>query len=166
MTTIHTGGCREILATLEPESVHCCVTSPPYFGLRDYGVPGQLGLERTPKEFIEKMVEVFREVKRVLRDDGTLWLNIGDSYANDGKWGGHTGGKHVKALHCSPMGRNKKYTGLKPKDLIGIPWMLAFALREDGWYLRSAIIWAKPNGMPGSQDDRPTSSYEFIFLLS
>jgi DNA modification methylase len=109
-----------------------------------------MGLEPTPDEFVAGMVEVFREVRRVLRDDGTLWLNIGDSYANDGKWGGHTGGKHVKALHCSPIGRQKRYTGLKPKDLIGIPWMLAFALRADGWFLRKDIIWHKLNPMPES----------------
>lgn len=116
--------------------------------------------------FVNEIVGVFREMRRTLREDGTAWLNLGDCYANDGKWGGHTGGKHVKALHCSPIGRNKKYTGLKPKDLIGIPWRVAFALQADGWWLRAAIIWAKPNGMPGSQDDRPTSSYEMVFQLS
>jgi DNA modification methylase len=160
------GDCRERLRELPDASVNCCVTSPPYFGLRDYGVDGQMGLEPTPDEFVAGMVEVFREVRRVLRDDGTLWLNIGDSYANDGKWGGHTGGKHAKALHCSPIGRQKRYTGLKPKDLIGIPWMLAFALRADGWFLRQEIIWAKPNPMPESVRDRCTKSHEQIFLLS
>jgi DNA modification methylase len=125
-----------------------------------------MGLEPTPDEFVAGMVEVFREVRRVLRDDGTLWLNIGDSYANDGKWGGHTGGKHVKALHCSPIGRNKKYTGLKPKDMIGIPWRLAFALQADGWYLRRDIIWHKLNPMPESVRDRPTTAHEYLFLLS
>lgn len=160
------GDCLEVLKTLPDESVNCCVTSPPYFGLRDYGVPGQMGLETSPAEYIVKMVEVFSEVRRTLRADGTLWLNMGDSYANDGKWGGHTGGKHVKALHCSPIGRNKKYTGLKPKDLIGVPWMLAFALRDAGWYLRSDIIWAKPNPMPESVTDRPTKAHEYIFLMS
>lgn len=148
------------------ESVHCCVTSPPYFGLRDYGVAGQIGLEPTPEAFIEEMVTVFREVRRVLRADGTLWLNLGDSYANDGKWGGHTGGKHVKALHCSPIGRNKRYTGLKPKDLIGIPWEVALALRADGWYLRRDIIWHKLNPMPESVRDRPSTAHEYVFLLS
>lgn len=148
------------------ESVHCCVTSPPYFGLRDYGVDGQIGLEPTPEAFIEEMVSVFREVRRVLRADGTLWLNLGDSYANDGKWGGHTGGKHVKALHCSPIGRNKRYTGLKPKDLIGIPWLAALALRADGWYLRRDIIWHKLNPMPESVRDRPSTAHEYLFLLS
>jgi DNA modification methylase len=110
---------------------------------------------------------VFREVRRVLRDDGVLWVNLGDSYANDGKWGGSSGGKHVAALHGnSNVGRGKKFTGLKPKDIIGIPWMVAFALRADGWYLRSDIIWAKPNPMPESVRDRPTKAHEYIFLLS
>lgn len=160
------GDCREVLRTLPDESVHCVVTSPPYFGLRDYGVAGQIGLEPTPAAFVEQMVAVFREVRRVLRPDGTLWLNIGDSYANDGKWGGHTGGKHVKALHASPIGRNKKYTGMKPKDLIGIPWRVAFALQADGWYLRQDIIWSKPNPMPESVQDRCTKAHEYLFLLS
>lgn len=163
---IHVGDCREGLKALPEASVHCCVTSPPYFGLRDYGVASQIGLESVPAEYVAAMVAVFREVWRVLRDDGTLWLNLGDSYANDGKWGGHTGGKHVKALHCSPVGRNKRYTGLKPKDLIGIPWMVAFALRDDGWYLRKDIIWHKPNVMPESVHDRPTTAHEYLFLLT
>ncbi|MHC2797160.1 DNA modification methylase [Mesorhizobium jarvisii] len=160
------GDCRQKLSELADCSVNCCVTSPPYFGLRDYGVDGQIGMEESPDAFVVEMVSVFRAVRRVLRDDGTLWLNLGDSYANDGKWGGHTGGKHVSALHCSPIGRNKRYTGLKPKDLIGIPWRVAFALQEDGWYLRSDIIWHKPNPMPESVTDRPTSAHEHIFLFS
>jgi DNA modification methylase len=148
-------------------SVHCCVTSPPYYGLRDYGVSGQIGLEESPEAYITRLVEVFREVRRVLRDDGTLWINIGDSYANDGKWGGSSGGKHVTALHGNTgIGRYRKNTGLKPKDLIGIPWMLAFALRDDGWYLRSEIIWHKPNPMPESVKDRPTKAHEQVFLFS
>lgn len=163
---ILTGDCRDVLKTLPDESVHCVVTSPPYFGLRDYGVPGQIGLESSPAEFIEEMVAVFSDVRRVLRSDGTLWLNLGDSYANDGKWGGHTGGKHVKALHCSPIGRNKRYTGLKPKDLCGIPWRVALALQADGWWLRQDIIWNKPNPMPESIRDRCTKAHEYIFLLS
>jgi DNA modification methylase len=134
--------------------------------LQCYFVRAEMGLEPTPDEFIAGMVDVFRKVRRVLRDDATLWLNIGDSYANDGKWGGHTGGKHAAALHCSPIGRNKKYTGLKPKDLIGIPWMLAFALRADGWHLRQDIIWSKPNPMPESVRDRCTKAHEYLFLLS
>lgn len=161
------GDCRERLAELPDASVHCCVTSPPYFGLRDYGVAGQMGLEATPDEFIAGMVAVFREVRRVLRDDGTLWLNIGDSYANDGKWGGSTGGKHVSGVSGKDgPGRRKTTTGLKGKDLIGIPWMLAFALRADGWYLRQDIIWSKPNPMPESVRDRCTKAHEYLFLLS
>lgn len=160
------GDCRDVLATLPDESVHCVVTSPPYFGLRDYGVAGQIGLEPSPAEFVAELVSVFRDVRRVLRSDGTCWINLGDSYANDGKWGGHTGGKHVKALHCSPIGRNKRYTGLKPKDLIGIPWMTAFALQSDGWWLRQDIVWSKPNPMPESVTDRCTKAHEYLFLLS
>lgn len=154
------------LRTLPDESVQCVVTSPPYFGLRDYGIHGQLGLEKTPDAYITNMVAVFAEVRRVLRKDGTCWLNMGDSYANDGKWGGHTGGKHAKALHASPIGRNKRYTGLAPKDLIGVPWMLAFALRADGWRLRQDIIWQKPNPMPESVRDRCTKAHEYLFLLA
>lgn len=161
------GDSREVLRTLADESVHCVVTSPPYFGLRDYGVDGQMGMEATPDEFVAGMVELFREVRRVLRSDGTLWLNIGDSYANDSKWGGSTGGKHVAALHGETgIGRRKLSTGLKGKDLIGIPWLLAFALRADGWYLRQEIIWAKPNPMPESVTDRCTKSHESLFLLA
>jgi DNA modification methylase len=162
------GDCLEVLKTLPAESVHTCVTSPPYWGLRDYGVEGQIGLEKTPELFVSKMVEVFREVKRVLRDDGTLWLNLGDSYISQGgpqvaqtKWqvegasDGQNGG-----LSRSPV------EGLKAKDLCGIPWLVAFALRADGWYLRSDIIWHKPNPMPESVTDRPTKSHEYIFLLT
>lgn len=201
---IFVGDCRSILRAMPAESVHCCITSPPYFGLRDYGIApsiwggdpacdhdwsgikrgggsgvqgtssqrsdranveaqethrsagsfcscgawlGSFGLEPTYQLYLEHAVEIFREVKRVLRDDGTLWLNLGDSYANDGKWGGHTGGKHVKVLHASPIGRNKRYTGLKPKDLIGIPWRVAFALQDDGWWLRQDIIWCLSGGV-------------------
>jgi DNA modification methylase len=161
------GDCREKLRELPDASVNCCVTSPPYFGLRDYGVDGQMGLEPTPEEFVAGMVGVFREVRRVLRDDGTLWLNIGDSYANDGKWGGATGGKHATALHGnSGIGRRKLQTGLKSKDLVGIPWMLAFALRDDGWFLRQECIWFKPNAMPEPVKDRCTKAHESLFLLS
>lgn len=164
--------CRDALKAMPDGSVHCCVTSPPYFGLRDYGHAGQIGLEPTPDEFVAAMVEVFREVRRVLRDDGTLWLNLGDSYCSTDKWGGGGNvGKNTVADDGSVpswAGRAKRASmpGVKPKDLIGIPWMVAFALRADGWYLRSEIIWAKPNGMPGSQMDRPTSSHEAVFLLS
>ncbi len=165
--TIHHGDVRAVLATLTSESVQTVVTSPPYWGLRDYGVEGQIGLEATPEEFIATMVAVFSDVRRVLRHDGTCWLNIGDSYANDGKWGGSSGGKHVEALHGnSGIGRGKRSTGMKSKDLIGIPWMLAFALRADGWYLRQDIIWHKPNPMPESVRDRCTKAHEYIFLLT
>lgn len=158
------GDALTVLKTLPDQSVHCCVTSPPYFGLRDYGVSGQLGLEETPEAYVNNLVEVFREVRRVLRDDGTLWLNLGDSYAanrpggqptptNTGNKSGHYG------ITSVPV-------GLKSKDLIGIPWRVAFALQADGWYLRSDIIWHKPNTMPESVKDRPTKAHEYIFLLS
>lgn len=157
----------EGLRQLDDESVHCCVTSPPYFGLRDYGIEGQIGLEATPEAFVARLVEVFRDVRRVLRADGTCWLNLGDSYANDGKWGGSSGGKHVTALHGDTgVGRGKRDTGLKPKDLIGIPWRVAFALQADGWWLRQDIIWNKPNPMPESVTDRCTKAHEYIFLLT
>ena len=165
-STIYQGDALEILRGLPAESVHCCVTSPPYWGLRDYEVNGQLGLERTPNEYVMRLVGILNEVRRVLRVDGTLWLNLGDSYANDGKWGGSTGGKHAAGLHGKQVGRQRRETGLKPKELVGIPWRVAFALQADGWYLRSDIIWAKPNPMPESITDRPTRSHEYIFLLA
>ncbi len=149
---------------LADQSVHCVVTSPPYWGLRDYGVPGQLGLEPTPDEYIAKMVQVFREVWRVLRDDGTCWVNIGDSYAQSGPPGGI--GKQATNVGSTGIVNRIAPPGLKPKDLVGIPWRLAFALQADGWYLRSDIIWAKPNPMPESVTDRPTKSHEYLFLLS
>lgn len=171
--TLYCGDALETLKRLPDESVHCCVTSPPYYGLRDYGVEGQLGLEQTPDEYIAKMVEVFREVRRVLRSDGTLWLNIGDSYDGSGKGrnadGTHQGGGKQGTSKGSIEGSiSKTVTGgaCKAKDLIGIPWMLAFALRADGWYLRQDIIWNKPNPMPESVRDRCTKSHEYIFLLS
>src|SRR5690606_12698612 len=144
-------------------SVQCVVTSPPYFGLRDYGVAGQLGLEKTPQEYVEKMVKVFREVWRVLKDDGVLWLNLGDSYAPN--WSSirpHGGGGIID----EGRGRWKSIPGLKPKNLIGMPWRVAFALQADGWYLRQDIIWAKPNPLPESVRDRCTKSHEYIFLLT
>lgn len=167
---IITGDAREVLKTLPDQSVHCCVTSPPYWGLRDYGVDGQLGLEETPEEYVDNLVQVFCEVRRVLRDDGTLWLNLGDSYASGGKGGGGSfmherrdGSWH----HRSQVnGWRSPPPGLKPKDLVGIPWRVAFALQEDGWYLRSDIIWHKPNPMPESVTDRPTKAHEYIFLLA
>lgn len=164
-TRILTGDCREVLKTLPDASVHCCVTSPPYFGLRDYGVAGQIGLEPTPDEFVAELVAVFQEVRRVLRDDGTLWLNLGDSYSGHNPTGFRPGNetKNGGASNKNGVGR---IDGLKPKDLIGIPWRVAFALQADGWYLRSDIIWHKPNPMPESVTDRPTSAHEHIFLLS
>lgn len=161
------GDCRNVLRAMPDKSVHCCVSSPPYFGLRDYGMADQIGLEPTPDEFTAELVTVFREVRRVLRDDGTLWLNLGDSYANDTKWGGSTSGKHVTALHGDAgVGRRRHNTGLKSKDLMGIPWRVAFALQADGWYLRQDIIWHKPNPMPESVTDRCTKGHEYIFMLS
>lgn len=210
------GDCRDILPTLEPASVQCCVTSPPYFGLRDYGTgiwsggsatcthikivdkisavasstldggkkttghtqegfltsckrcgasraDKQIGLERSPDEYVAQLVDVFRGVRRALRDDGTVWLNLGDSYASGGLGAGS--GKQLTNVGAS-MPPRKAPTGFKPKDLLGIPWRVAFALQADGWYLRSAIVWHKPNPMPESVTDRPTSSYEMVFLLS
>lgn len=154
------------VALLGDASVNMCVTSPPYFRLRDYGVDGQIGLENSPEEYIGRLVEVFRGVRRVLRDDGTLWVNIGDSYSNEGKHGGISGGIRQGALHGGGRTREKYSSGLKQKDLIGIPWMLAFALRADGWYLRQDIVWHKPNPMPESVTDRCTKAHEYIFLLS
>ena len=167
------GDVLEQLATLPDESVHCAVTSPPYWGLRDYGTAGQLGLEPTLDEWVSRMVAVFREVRRVLRRDGTCWLNLGDGYAT----GGHDGGKNSRAdvdvggWGASSTNRDQKTMrtisdGLKPKDLIGQPWRVAFALQADGWWLRSDIIWAKPNPMPESVTDRPTKSHEYMFLLT
>jgi len=162
------GDCADVLQMLPDQCVQMCVTSPPYFGLRDYGVEGQLGLEKTPEQYVSKMVTVFREVRRVLKDDGTLWLNIGDSYASNPASGGAqsskmTGGEHKR----TPSERKyQRPDGLKPKDLIGIPWRLAFALQADGWYLRQDIIWHKPNPMPESVRDRCTKAHEYIFLLS
>jgi DNA modification methylase len=159
------GDCRETLATLPAGSVQTCVTSPPYFGLRDYGRDGQMGLEPQPDEF----VAVFREVRRVLADDGTVWLNLGDSYSaynGNAGMGGPVGLTQTTERPKLPKGHGLVAKALKPKDLIGIPWMVAFALRADGWFLRSEIIWAKRNCMPESVTDRPTRAHEQIFLLS
>lgn len=169
------GDCRERLGELPDASVHCCVTSPPYLGLRDYGVDGQMGLEPTPNEFVAGMVEVFREVKRVLRDDGTCWINIGDSYST------HAAGKVADPMAKSTLagvktqevvnesshakGAYRNHT-LPEKNLIGVPWRLAFALQADGWYLRQDIIWSKPNPMPESVRDRCTKAHEYLFMLS
>lgn len=159
------GDCREVLKTLAVKSIQCCVTSPPYWGLRDYGVAGQLGLEETPEQFVANMVAVFSEVKRVLRDDGTLWLNLGDSYASDTKGSGGPSAKQ-DSNGGSRYETRKLNHGLKQKDLVGIPWRVAFGLQSDGWYLRSDIIWHKPNPMPESVTDRPTKSHEYVFLLT
>ena len=190
--TLYGGDCLEVMRGMPSDSVDCVVTSPPYWGLRDYGAEGQLGLERTPEEYVANMVNVFREVRRVLKPSGTCWLNLGDSYA--GSWGaqsrggppsesstlrgnGHVGGgpkakslsavqiaAHPKGTHTGSWVNGR--TDLKPKDLVGIPWRVAFALQADGWYLRSDIIWAKPNPMPESVTDRPTKSHEYLFLLT
>ena len=178
------GDLRDRLGDLEPGSVQTCVTSPPYWGLRNYDADGQLGLEPTPERYVENMVSVFREVKRVLRDDGTLWLNLGDSYASTGsadssgnarlhEWNedgaaarGGSPRRRREGNRDVGKGRAPTAPGLKQKDLVGIPWMVAFALRADGWYLRSDIIWAKPNPMPESVTDRPTKAHEYLFLLS
>jgi DNA modification methylase len=166
MNKIEFGDCRETMRRWESEGikVQTCVTSPPYFGLRDYGHDGQIGLEETPEEYITAMVEVFSCVKNILADDGTLWLNIGDSYAGNNSQASNNG----RAGYGNPRERvvNRTGEGLKTKDLIGIPWMLAFALRADGWYLRQDIIWHKPNPMPESVTDRCTKAHEYIFLLS
>jgi len=171
------GDCIEGLRTLPDASVHCCVTSPPYWGLRDYGHDGQIGLESTPEAYVARMVEVFREVRRVLREDGTCWLNLGDSYANqksgdtysgfnDRYFGRETdGGKQAKTVSSANVGR-LDLSGLKPKDLVGIPWRVAFALQADGWWLRQDIIWHKPNPMPESVRDRCTKAHEYVFLLT
>jgi DNA modification methylase len=163
-TRILRGDCRDVLKSLPSNSIHCVVTSPPYFGLRDYGDGGQIGLEPPPKEFVKTMVEVFREIHRVLRPDEACWVNLGDSYAGgtcERKDNAYTGGlKHEAATDRGVP------EGLKKKDLIGIPWRVAFALQEDGWWLRQDIVWHKPNPMPESATDRLTKSHEYIFLLS
>jgi DNA modification methylase len=165
---IITGDCRDALGTLPDQSIHCCITSPPYFGLRDYGIDGQIGLEQTPEAFVAEMVAVFREVRRVLREDGTLWLNLGDSYAANRSYQVFStkgGPKH--GIGQGVGGRGSVVPcGLKQKDLIGIPWRVAFALQADGWYLRQDIIWHKPNPMPESVTDRCTKAHEYLFLLT
>lgn len=165
--TFLTGDWIEQMRTLESESVQCCVTSPPYWGLRDYKHPKQLGNEKTPDEYVSRLAAGFEEVRRILKEDGTLWLNLGDCYT-----GGNRGRNPRSPKQKTNRGSNgeqrrtKMGTGLKPKDLVGIPWMAAFALRADGWYLRCDIIWNKPNPMPESITDRPTRAHEYLFLLS
>ena len=171
MWKIYQGDAKEKMKEIESQTVQCVVTSPPYWGLRDYGEKDQLGLEKTPEEYVGKMVEIFREVRRVLRDDGTVWLNLGDSYAQSGGSGSEEYQKRHKQfgkIIDSGTKQNSRNApkGYKPKDLIGIPWLVAFALRADGWYLRQDIIWAKPNPMPESVTDRCTKAHEYIFLLT
>ncbi len=174
--SILVGDCRAVLATLPAQSVQCCVTSPPYFGLRDYGCDGQIGLEQTPDAYVAEMVAVFREVRRVLRDDGTCWLNLGDSYST------HAAGKVANPMAKSTLagvrtqevanassraqGAYRKDASLPEKNLMGIPWRVAFALQADGWVLRQDIIWYKKNPMPESVEDRCTKAHEYVFLLS
>lgn len=158
------GDCRDILPTLPPASVQCVITSPPYFQARDYGAAGQIGLEATPTAYVATLLEVFRAVHQVLRDDGCLWLNLGDCYAQDTKWGGQSGGKNTSSIKGGYL-RRRSHTGLPDKNLIGIPWRVAFALQDDGWILRNEIIWEKPNGMPESVGDRLTMTHETIFLF-
>lgn len=178
---IKIGDCIQSMKVMPDQAVHTCVTSPPYFGLRDYGMDGQIGLEDTPDAFVARLVEVFREVRRVLRDDGTLWMNLGDSYAAQ-RGGTHqpaetlAGGKGGTTSNGERVNRDRhdgynptrfaSRIGLKHKDLIGIPWRVAFALQADGWYLRQDIIWHKPNPMPESVTDRCTKAHEYVFLLS
>lgn len=164
--TIITGDCLDVLRTLEDGCIDCCVTSPPYYGLRDYGVSRQIGLEESVSQYVEKMVEVFREVRRVLNPMGTLWLNLGDSYAGSSAPGGGDPTIGERNLGGTKYRAKKLTDGLKRKDLIGIPWRVAFALQADGWYLRQDIIWSKPNPMPESVTDRCTKSHEYVFLLS
>ena len=176
MNKLLIGDCREILPTLPSNSIQCIVTSPPYYRLRDYGTQGQIGQEDSVEQYVNNLVCVFRDARRILKNDGTLWLNLGDSYAGSGKGRNHDGkqgklsngskeekhtGRHIGLLQKTPASN-----GLKPKDLIGVPWRVAFALQSDGWYLRQDIIWNKPNAMPESIKDRCVKSHEYIFLLS
>ena len=163
------GNCLEVLDQLPEKSVDTCITSPPYYGLRDYEREGQIGLEETPEEYVDKMVEVFRKVRRVLKDEGTVWLNLGDSYASNhytGSRDSDTGWKHGELSQGYQARAGGAGGVFKVKDLMGIPWMVAFALRADGWYLRQDIIWHKKNCMPESVTDRCTKAHEYIFLLT
>ena len=168
MNLIEFGDCRDTMRRWKDQGIKAqtCVTSPPYYGLRDYGHEGQIGLEETPGEYIKAMVEVFRCVWDVLEDNGTLWLNIGDSYCGTGSKGDWVDPKNPEGRSGQAVSKTQKLAGYKSKDLIGIPWMLAFALRADGWYLRQDIIWHKPNPMPESVQDRCTKAHEYIFLMS
>ena len=160
------GDALEMLRTLPDNSVHCCITSPPYYALRDYGVDGQIGREDTPAQYVARLTDVFSEVRRVLRPSGTLWLNIADTYAGKGNQGDSVDPKYPNGRTGQTVAINRRVEGCKAKDMIGIPWMLAFALRDSGWYLRSDIIWMKANPMPESCKDRPSRCYEHVFLLT
>lgn len=163
---IYCGDNRVILPSLPHSSVHCVVTSPPYFNQRDYGNEKQIGLEKTPDDYVAELVRVFREVRMVMRRDATLWVNIGDKYANDDKWGGSTSGKHTPELHGHGPDRRKITTGMGSKNLLGVPWRFAFAMQADGWILRSDIIWHRTNAMPQSMHDRPSCNHEYLFLFA
>jgi DNA modification methylase len=174
---IYNENCLDFIKKVPDNFIDCVITSPPYYGLRDYGTEGQFGLEETPEMFVENLVNLFREVRRAMKPEGTLWLNLGDSYANQKSGDTYSGfnerysgtginGKQSKTLSNFDKNRKFNFSGYKPKDLIGIPWMVAFALRADGWYLRQDIIWHKPNPMPESVTDRCTKAHEYIFLLS
>jgi len=161
------GDVRSVVRDLPGASIDCVVTSPPYWGLRDYGVDDQIGLEQSPDAYVQELVEVFREIRRALKDDGTIWVNLGDSYAGGGCGSQGTSGERAKRRQAAVKLPNKRLSeGLKQKDLVGIPWLVAFALRADGWYLRQDIIWHKPNPMPESVRDRCTKGHEYVFLLS
>jgi DNA modification methylase len=173
LNKVYQGHSLDMLKTFPDKFIDTVVTSPPYWGLRDYGVEGQIGLESTVEEYVSNLVKVFQEVKRILKDDGTLWLNLGDAYAGSGRGRNADGQGNPGNNHMQSNGQTtgivslpKVVSGLKPKDLIGLPWRVAFALQQDGWYLRQDIIWNKPNAMPESVTDRPTKAHEYIFLLS
>ena len=164
--TIFCGDALDVLRTLPDNSVHCCITSPPYYALRDYGVDGQIGREERPAQYVARLTEVFSEVRRVLRPNGTLWLNIADTYCGTGSKGDHLDPKNPSGRNRQCVSLAQRVENVKAKDMIGIPWMLAFALRDCGWYLRSDIIWQKANPMPESCKDRPSRCYEHVFLLT
>ena len=163
---IYCGDSLQVLQTLPENAVDCCVTSPPYYALRDYGADGQIGREATPEEYVSRITAVFHEVKRVLTPEGTCWLNIADTYCGTGSKAGHQDPKYPKGRNGQQVAVNHRAPGCKPKDLIGVPWLVALALRGDGWYLRSSIIWYKTNPMPESCKDRPARCYEYVFLLT
>lgn len=166
LDTIFCGDALDVLRTLPDNFVHCCITSPPYYALRDYGMDGQIGREERPVQYVARLTEVFSEVRRVLRPNGTLWLNIADTYCGTGSKGDHLDPKNPSGRNGQCVSLAQRVENVKAKDMIGIPWMLAFALRDYGWYLRSDIIWQKANPMPESCKDRPSRCYEHVFLLT